>query len=134
MSCGVDNSRGSDPALLWLWCRPAATAPIRPLAWEPPYAAGVVLKRQIIIIIIIMIVFWSHLQKQPESPTSAIFLSNQVNGLQFFFLRYLLKECCPLYTLFFFLATLTACGSSWARDKTCATAVTQAMAVTTPDP
>ena len=27
--------------LLWLWCRPAATAPIRPLAWEPPYAAGV---------------------------------------------------------------------------------------------
>ena len=27
-----------DPALLWLWCRPAATAPIRPLAWEPPYA------------------------------------------------------------------------------------------------
>ena len=26
--------------LLWLWCRPAATAPIRPLAWEPPYAVG----------------------------------------------------------------------------------------------
>ena len=26
------------PVLLWLWCRPAATAPIRPLAWEPPYA------------------------------------------------------------------------------------------------
>ena len=30
-----------DPELLWLWRRPAATAPIRPLAWEPPYAAGV---------------------------------------------------------------------------------------------
>ena len=29
-----------DPVLLWLWCRPAAIAPIRPLAWEPPYAAG----------------------------------------------------------------------------------------------
>ena len=28
-----------DPAL-WLWRRPVATAPIRPLAWEPPYAAG----------------------------------------------------------------------------------------------
>ena len=27
-----------DPALLWLWCRPVATALIRPLAWEPPYA------------------------------------------------------------------------------------------------
>ena len=29
-----------DLALLWLWCRPAATSPIRPLAWEPPYALG----------------------------------------------------------------------------------------------
>ena len=28
------------PALLWLWRRPVATAPIRPLAWEPPYATG----------------------------------------------------------------------------------------------
>ena len=39
MSCGVDHRRGSDPALLWLWCRPVATSLIRPLAWEPPYAA-----------------------------------------------------------------------------------------------
>ena len=29
-----------------LWCRPVATAPIRPLAWEPTYARGVALKRQ----------------------------------------------------------------------------------------
>ena len=34
-----------DPTLLWLWCRPAATAPIRPLAWKPPYAEDVALKR-----------------------------------------------------------------------------------------
>ena len=35
-----------DPTLLWLWCRPpAATALIRPLAWEPPYAAGAALKK-----------------------------------------------------------------------------------------
>ena len=40
MSCGVGRRRGSDPALLWLWRRPVATAPIGPLAWEPPYAAG----------------------------------------------------------------------------------------------
>ena len=26
--------------MLWLWCRPAATAPIQPLAWDPPDAAG----------------------------------------------------------------------------------------------
>jgi len=28
----------NDPALLWLWCRLVTTAPIRPLAWESPYA------------------------------------------------------------------------------------------------
>ena len=27
-------------AVVWLWPRLAATAPIGPLAWEPPYAAG----------------------------------------------------------------------------------------------
>ena len=46
MSCGVCRRRGLDLALLWLWRRPAATAPIRPLAWEPPYATGAVLKGQ----------------------------------------------------------------------------------------
>ena len=35
-----------DPELLWLWYRLAATAPIGPLAWEPPYATGTVLKRK----------------------------------------------------------------------------------------
>ena len=40
MSCGVGCRRGSDPALLWLWHRPVATAPTGPLAWEPPYASG----------------------------------------------------------------------------------------------
>ena len=35
---------GSDPALLWLWYRPEATAPIRPLLWEPPYATGAALR------------------------------------------------------------------------------------------
>ena len=32
--------------LRWLWCGPAATAPIGPLAWEPPYAMGVVLEKK----------------------------------------------------------------------------------------
>ena len=40
MSCGVGYRSGSDPILLWLWHRPVATAPIGPLAWEPPYAMG----------------------------------------------------------------------------------------------
>ena len=30
--------------LALLWHRPAAVAPIQPLAWEPPYASGVALK------------------------------------------------------------------------------------------
>ena len=37
---------GSDLVLLWLWCRPAAAAPIQPLTWELPYAMGAALKRQ----------------------------------------------------------------------------------------
>ena len=46
MSCGVDRGCGLDPALLGLWCRLVATVLIGLLAWEPPYAAGVALKRQ----------------------------------------------------------------------------------------
>jgi len=45
MSCGVGLRRSLDLALLWLWCRPSAVALIRPLAWEPPYAVGMALKR-----------------------------------------------------------------------------------------
>ena len=41
MSCGIGHRCSSDPTLLQLWHRPVATAPIRPLAWEPPYAMGV---------------------------------------------------------------------------------------------
>ena len=48
VSCGVGHRHGSDPVLLWLWYRLAATALIGPLAWEPPYATGVAaaLKRE----------------------------------------------------------------------------------------
>ena len=45
MSHGVGCRRGSGPKLLWLWHRPAATAPIRPLAWELPYAARAALEK-----------------------------------------------------------------------------------------
>ena len=46
VSWGIGHRCGSDLALLWLWHRPAATAPIGPLTWEPPYAVGATLKRQ----------------------------------------------------------------------------------------
>ena len=45
MSCGVGRRCGSDSALLWLWHRPVAIAPIRPLAWEPPEAVDVTLEK-----------------------------------------------------------------------------------------
>ena len=45
MSCGVGRKCGSDLPLLWLWQRPAATALIRPLAWEPPYAVEAALEK-----------------------------------------------------------------------------------------
>ena len=45
MSYGVGRRRGSGPALLWLWHRPVAIAPIGPLAWEPPYAVGAALEK-----------------------------------------------------------------------------------------
>ena len=45
VSCGVGCKCGLDPVLLWLWHRAAATAPIRPLAGEPPYAVGVALEK-----------------------------------------------------------------------------------------
>ena len=41
MGYGIGRRHSLDLVLLWLWCRP-----IRPLAWELPYASGMALKRQ----------------------------------------------------------------------------------------
>ena len=46
MSCGVGHRGSSDLAMLWLKHMPAATAPIQPLAWEPPNVAVVALKEK----------------------------------------------------------------------------------------
>ena len=46
MSCGAGRRCGSDLVLLWLWCKLAAVAPIRPLAWDLPYAMGAALKKK----------------------------------------------------------------------------------------
>ena len=46
MTCCVGRRRRWDPTLLWLLCRPAATALIQPLAQEDPFAVSVALKRQ----------------------------------------------------------------------------------------
>ena len=44
--CGVDHRLSWDLARLWLWRRPAAVAPISPLAWELPNAEGAALKKK----------------------------------------------------------------------------------------
>ena len=44
-SCDVGCRCGSDPTLLWHWRGPVATALIRPLAWESPYAEGSTLEK-----------------------------------------------------------------------------------------
>ena len=46
MNCGVGHRCGSDLALLWLWCRLAVAAAVRPLTWEPPCAAPVALRNK----------------------------------------------------------------------------------------
>ena len=46
MSYSVHHRCGLDPVQMWLWHRSAAAAPIRPLAWKPPYTVGATLKRQ----------------------------------------------------------------------------------------
>ena len=46
MSCGIGHRCHLDPVFLWLWCRPAAAVPIRPLAWDLTYAAGAALKKK----------------------------------------------------------------------------------------
>ena len=46
MGCSAGHRCGWDLVFLWLWHRPAATAPIGPQAWEPPYATDMALKRQ----------------------------------------------------------------------------------------
>jgi len=44
MSCGRGCRHSLDPALLWLWLRPAGLASIRSLPWELPYATHVAIK------------------------------------------------------------------------------------------
>ena len=54
---GIAMRCGSDLALLWLWHRSVATAPIRPLAWEPLYAMGMAKKNIYIYIYIFVYIY-----------------------------------------------------------------------------
>ena len=78
MSCDVGCKCSSDPALLWLWSRPAAVAPVGRQAWEPPCAKGAALRSKKIKKIKIKIKkqfgwAWIELIHQPDGPTSNIY-------------------------------------------------------------
>ena len=45
LSCSVGHRCGSDLVVLWLWHRLAAAAPIRPLAWQLPFAVAAALEK-----------------------------------------------------------------------------------------
>ena len=81
MSCGAVRRHGSDPALLWLWRRPAVIAPIQPLAWELPYATGVALEK-------------AKRQKDKKQNTKKPFIDlTSVANYSFFFFS---QSCCVL--------------------------------------
>ena len=81
MSCGVGCSFGLDPALLWLWRRLAATAPIRTLAWEPPYAMGAGLEK-------------AKKKSQKKKKTQSPNINTFVCHLYIYVSIYLSKEVC----------------------------------------
>ena len=78
VSCGVGHRCGSDPELLWLWCRLEVTAPIRPLAWEPPYAPGAAIEKT---------------KKKPKKPIElALTSGHSRKGEEFLSLSVLVKD------------------------------------------
>ena len=96
VSCGVGRRCGLNLSWLWLWRRPAAAALIRPLAWEPPYASGAVLKKQ------------TNKQNVYQSLASD---SDNVRKINLHLLKYIrMVNHRNLGTLFFI--TNVACGSS----------------------
>ena len=63
-----------DHALLWFWHRLAATSPVRPVAWESPYAAGTALKKK-------------DQKKKKKDPITVSHLNYFTNDNYFFTLR-----------------------------------------------
>ena len=46
VSRSIGHKCDLEPELLWLWYRLVAVVPIQPLAWELPYATGIVLEKR----------------------------------------------------------------------------------------
>ena len=68
-------------AWLWLWCRPAAAALIRPLAWELPYAMGTAVK-----------IFKKYYQTASRATEKSL-LKRRVNGYGKLHCCFILRNC-----------------------------------------
>ena len=97
------SQASSDPLLLWLWYRPAAVAPIQPLAWELPYADGAALK------------------SKKKSPSKCSIVSKMLPNSIVCYGETLWKEesvnAVNRFFCFFFRHAPTACGSSQAPGR-----------------
>ena len=80
-----------DLAWLWLWCRPAAAAPIQSLAWEPPCAANAALKR--------------HKKKKEKESDVEYLLAIGLGGNVSVGLLPIFQLGCLLFYLFFYMFT-----------------------------
>ena len=109
MSCGISCRCSSDPKLLWLWRRLAAIAPIRSLAWEPPYAAGVAQEM-------------AKRQKRKKFNAKTKELIAYIFFKEFYGFRPYIQVFKPLFFFFFcFLGPHLPYGSSQARGRIRAT-------------
>ena len=91
--------------LLWLWCRLAATAPIRPLAREFPYATGLILKKK-------------AKKKKKEKKSFHIFFSSIsisfLDQIQSSFLSYLIHTLITLHPFSSFVLNCSIVNLVWA--------------------
>ena len=116
MSCDIGCRRGSDLVLLWLWCRLEAAALIRSLKWEPPYAAGIAIKRKM-----------KKKKKKKEFQTQSVLTTCLLNiFLNFFFFFFCLFA--------FSRAAPTAYGGSQGRGLIGVVALAYTRATATWDP
>ena len=92
--------------LLWLWCRPAAVAPIKPLAWELPCCRHGPKKQKnkktkkpqnqnktinyltYFFSTFLLLFFWSHLTMSSHDNDFVVFSKDRIKGLPYFRLYY----------------------------------------------
>ena len=147
MRCSIPSLTqwAKDPALLWLWGRPAAVAPIGSLAWQPPYAVGMALnsiKESNQSIKIVIVTYRIQIQPPLTFAPTTLPLIHSPSGtltslLSFKNTQHVSAQGLLLFApfgsffFFFFRATPAAYGSSQARGQIRATAASLLYATAT---